>query len=328
MDLGFDLNLLRVLVALDQTRSVTRAAQALDMSQSGFSTALARLRRRFGDPIFVRTRGGMEPTPRARAMVEAARTILVDVQRGVLEPPVFDAASAQGEWHLAMADVAEIVFLPRLLRQLQSAAPQMSVHSMALPRVALQEAMERGTVDLALGYFPELGSQSFFQQRLYTHTYACMLRPSHPALRARLSEKVYLELGHAVVASPARSTELFDRFLDRKGLQRRIVLQTPHHMSLPAIIEETDLIATVPLATGARYARLGAVDLAPLPFPPPSFEVKQYWHRRTHQDARARWLRTQVASLFNDDTDEWRAIERRLYGELRKARRSGVAQVG
>ena len=61
--MDFDLNLLRVLVSLDDTRNVTRAAQQLGMSQSGLSTALNRLRLQFEDTLFVRTAGGMEPTP-------------------------------------------------------------------------------------------------------------------------------------------------------------------------------------------------------------------------------------------------------------------------
>jgi DNA-binding transcriptional LysR family regulator len=66
----FDLNLLRVLLALDRTRHVTRAAELLGMSQSGFSSALARLRRHSGDVLFLRTSAGMTATPRAQRMIE------------------------------------------------------------------------------------------------------------------------------------------------------------------------------------------------------------------------------------------------------------------
>ena len=314
---GFDLNLLRVLVTLDDKRNVTQAAQALEMSQSGFSTALARLRKHFDDPLFVRTVGGMKPSPRAQVMVETARQVLAQVQEGILDAPVFEPASAQGTLRLAMADVAEIVFVPRLLRHLQQVAPHLDVRTQALPRDTLRLEMEGGTVDTALGFFPELGTSNFFQQRLYQHTYACMLRPGHPVLKSGLTTDTYLELGHAVVSSPARSTDFLEEFLARKRIVRRVVFETPHHMSLPAIMEQTDLIATVPLATCHRYARLGAVVVAALPIDPPLFNVSQFWHRRVHHDARSRWLRAQVSSLFNDETDEWRELERSLYGDLR-----------
>jgi len=323
---AFDLNLLRVLVALDSTRNVTHAATALQMSQSGFSSALARLRQACGDALFVRTVGGMAPTPRAARMVLAARSALAQVTEGVLGLPEFDAATARTEFRLAMADVAEVVFLPRLLRHLQTHAPHARVVCVNLPNGPLQQAMAAGEIDLALGYFPDLGTQSFFRQRLYLHTYACMARKGHPLEGGRLTEEAYARFGHAVVAAPARSNDLFERFLARRGLQRRIVLSTQHHMSLPAIVGETDLLATVPLATGARLAQLGEVQLLGLPFEPPTFQVQQHWHRLVHQESRSQWLRGTCASLFNDASDEWREIEATLYGSALRRRRpaSGV----
>lgn len=319
IETDFDLNLLRVLATLERTRSVTRAADELDMSQSGFSTALARLRQRFGDALFVRTLGGMEPTPRARRMIETAQKVLHQVQDGILEQPVFDPATARTEFKLTMADVAEIVFMPRLLRHFEKHAPHVRVTCDPMPPETLPAAMESGAVDLALGYFPDLGAQAFFHQRLYTHTYACMVRRGHPLLNGRLTEKAYAAAGHAVVASPARSNVLFEQFLQRRGIERRIVMSTPHHLSLPSIVEATDLLATVPLATGARFAQLGMVELVRLPFKPPSFDVQQNWHRLYHHDPRSQWLRACVAELFNDATDEWVEIEAALYGrEMRQ----------
>lgn len=314
---------------LERTRSVSRAADALDMSQSGFSTALARLRRRFGDALFVRTPSGMEPTPRARQMILTAQSVLGQVQLGILDPPVFDAATVHTEFRLAMADVAEIVFMPRLLRHLQQQAPFARVSCVTLSPEDLPSAMASGDVDLALGYFPDLGAQAFFHQRLYTHTYACMLRRGHALLGARLTEKTYASAGHAVVSSPARSNALFEQFLQRRGIERRVVLSTPHHLSLPAIIEDSDLLATVPLATGARFAKLGTIELVRLPFKPPSFAVQQHWHRLYQHDARSAWLRAQVAGLFNDATDEWIGIEAALYGkDMRRRVASPVPAAG
>ena len=83
-----DLNLLRVLVALDGTRNVSRAAEVLAMSQSGFSTALLRLRRHFGDEMFIRAAGTMQPTARAQRMLAPAREVLCRIHEDILEKPV------------------------------------------------------------------------------------------------------------------------------------------------------------------------------------------------------------------------------------------------
>src|SRR5215217_5100047 len=111
---AFDLNLLQVVVALDATRSVTRAAQELGMSQPGLSTALARLRRHFGDPMFVRTSEGMRPTPRGMEVADEARAMLQRVNEKVLNGPRFVPEETRTEFRFAMPDVAEMTFMPTL----------------------------------------------------------------------------------------------------------------------------------------------------------------------------------------------------------------------
>lgn len=316
----FDLNLLRVLVALEDTRHVTRAADAMGMSQSGFSTALARLRRLTGDALFVRSGEGMTPTPRAERMATTARAVLAQVSEGVLDEPDFNPTSSRTEFNLAMADVAEIVILPRLMQRLQAVAPQVTLRSASHATEALRAGLADGSIDLALGYFPDLDDDAgLFRQRFYTHTYACVVRRGHPLATAALAGQAmslddYQAAGHAAVSSPARSNSLLEAFLQHRGVQRHIVLRTPHHLGLPAIVEHNDLLATLPLAAGARLAQLGMVQLLRLPFDPPNFGVQQHWHRRVHNDPRHRWLRAQMAELFSEQSDEWLDIEAALYG--------------
>ena len=74
-----DLNLLRVFDAILETRSVATTASALSLTQSAVSNQLARLRDAFDDPLFVRTREGMVPTPRAMAIAEPMRKSLLSL---------------------------------------------------------------------------------------------------------------------------------------------------------------------------------------------------------------------------------------------------------
>lgn len=198
-------------------------------------------------------------------------------------------------------------------------APYVTVQSEPHPRETLATRLEAGEVDLAMGFFPDLELAGFYQQRLYTHTYACMVRPGHRVLGEPMTLEVYAQLHHAVVMTPARSDDLFDRFLERQGLRRHVSVRTPHHLSLVAIVAGSDLIATVPLATASYFAELGAVKLLPLPFLPPVFSVQQHWHKRSHQEPRLRWLRQQITTLFNEHSDLWQATERALYGRIRGA---------
>ena len=313
----FDLNSLKILIALEKARNVSRAAELMNMSQSGFSTALARLRVRLGDELFVRIPGGMEPTSRAIKMVEAARHVLLEVEAQILEEPNFDPKTDKGEFHFALTDVAEIVFMPLLLKLMQTQAPNITVHCSTQGQADLKDLHETGKIDLSLGFFPDLESNGFYQQRLYSHTFACMVRKNHPILKQGLNKENYQTLGHAAVSSPARSNQILEKSLDRYSIKRNITLETPHYLTLPSIIKETNLVASVPLAIASYFADLGIVEILALPFRPPVFSVRQYWHKRVNQDPKHKWLRHQMVNLFNKTSDPWLDTEISLYGNIR-----------
>jgi DNA-binding transcriptional LysR family regulator len=313
MNKRLDLNLLPIAVVLYEERSVGKAATRLGMSQPAVSSALARLRNAFDDPLFVRTAHGMEPTPRAQALITPARDVLARVDRDVLSGMAFNPATANATVAIALSDVGEMVFLPRILETLQQLAPQASVRSVSLPPSQLREGMEKGEVDLAVGYFPDLEKSNFFQQRLFTHHFCCLMRADHPVTNKRLSLKQFLDLRHVAVHAEGRSQELFERFLLRKKLRRKIVLVTPHFMSLPMIIAKSDLVATVPHAIGMFFSRPSANIKTVLPpfLDLPQIVVKQHWHRKSHYDARNQWLRGVMTKLFSQESDEWKEERRR-----------------
>jgi DNA-binding transcriptional LysR family regulator len=154
-------------------------------------------------------------------------------------------------------------------------------------------------VDVAIGYFPDLQQHSVYQQPLFHQSYACIVRAGHPVAATGLTPETFAALGHAVVASPTRSNAAIDEAMRAHHIRRRIVCTTTNHLSLPAIIAASDLIAIVPLGAAEIFARAGTVTVLPLPFPPPGFTMFQYWHRRTQQDPAYSWLRSRMAVLFH-----------------------------
>lgn len=303
-----NLNLLPIAFALYDERSVSGAAKALGMSQPAVSMALRKLRTHFNDPLFIRTARGVQPTPRAHALVRASRPLVARLQEDLLSGQTFDAARSTRAFAFALSDVGEIVFLPRLIERLRAAAQHCAIRSVSMPPQQIARGLENGEIDLAVGYFPDLVQNNFFQQRLFTHRFACLMRAGHPRYAERLSLKAFLEIEHAVVHPEGRSHELFEKLLERKRIRRKIVVHTPHFLSIPIILSRSDLMATVPHALALYFARLAPQQftVAMPPFEVGGFDVKQHWHRKFHHDARNRWLRREVAELFNDATDEWR----------------------
>lgn len=83
-----DLNLLVVFEALYQTRNVTAAGRRLNRAQPSVSNALARLRTLLNDPLFVRSGGGMAPTPRAHQLMPQIRQVLEQIHLALAPLPV------------------------------------------------------------------------------------------------------------------------------------------------------------------------------------------------------------------------------------------------
>jgi DNA-binding transcriptional LysR family regulator len=296
-----DLNLLKVIDALEEERSVSRAAAKLDKSQPAVSAALGKLRKYFDDPLFLRTGNLMQPTPRAAAIFGAARSILGIVDSEIVSTPVFDAAASDRPISLALSDVGEVVFLPMLLRKVRELMPRAAVCSVSLPASEVMHDLERGGVDLAVGYFPDLGKSSFFQQTLFTDSFACLIRADHPITANRLTIKQFLQLEHAVVRVESRTEEVMERYLARKKIQRRVVLTTPHYASTPIIVAQSDLVVTVPEPLARYFAGASAnLRVVGLPFEPPRIELKQFWHRKFHRDPRNRWLRALIYKMFQN----------------------------
>ena len=294
-----DLNLLRVFAAVYETRSVTEAANQLGMSQPGLSTALNRLRDSLGDMLFVRAARGVEPTPKARALFPAVQEALRIVEEDVIRGGQFDAATTTGPFTVAMSDVGETVFLPVTLAVLTERAPRAWLRSVSFPPPQLITAMQEGSVDLAVGYFPDLPTRMFHQRRVAAHSFSCVVRDAHPAGDS-LSLEEFERLPHLVVEPEGRSHEIVDAFLAREGIRRHVAVRTPHFLSIPLIITETDLIVTVPDNLADALIARGGLRAVKPPFEMPISEAHIYWHRSVHRDARNRWLREALVQAYRE----------------------------
>lgn len=293
-----DLNLLVVFDALLHTGSVTGAARRLGMSQPATSFALNRLRKMFGDPLFVRTSRGIHPTPFAERLAAPLAGILDRIRTDLLQEPTFDAAAAERLVTFNMQDIGELVFLPRILERLNALAPGLQIRTLSLPLPQIDPALRSGEIDLALGHFPGLGGATLYQQRLFTHSYVCVVRADHPSIGSEISRKQFLEGRHAIIHPTGQMNDALETELQAQGLTRRVSISIEHFLAVPTILGESDLIFTVPFAIGQSLAKLVDVKLLRPPFRAKPRVVRQHWHSRFHHDPANRWLRGVVSDLF------------------------------
>jgi DNA-binding transcriptional LysR family regulator len=295
-----DLNLLPIVVALYDELSVSRAARQLGMSQPAVSKALRRLRETFDDALFVRGPNGIVPTPRAHTIVRTARPHLQHLREDLLKGEQFDPATSTRPIVLGLSDIAEMAFLPSILDYLRIQAPKCPVVTVTARDSSLAAALERGDVDVAAGYFPALSKRNFRQRRLSKHGFACLMRAGHPLWKNRLTLAAFLAAEHIVVRREGRSQDILERFIERRKIRRKIAMYTPNVLSVPFIVMDTQLVATLPFAVVTRFASITSSAVAALPPFDLTYDLKLHWHRRFDNEPRSVWLREQLAAAFKD----------------------------
>ncbi|MNM39367.1 HTH-type transcriptional regulator SyrM 1 [compost metagenome] len=288
-----DLNLLVILEALLSERHLSRAAERLHMSQPAVSHALARLRHLLGDPLLLRGKGGFQPTARALALARPLAEALQSV-RCVLGGAVFEAATAQRVFRLAMSDYGAALVLPALLGRLRVEAPGIDLAISYASRPAVMAGVQDGELDLALGVFPQLPEQ-LHRETLFEETFVCALDPASLAPGASLRLDTYLARPHVLVASnEAGMAAEVDAALAQLGQARRIAVRLPHWTVASEILMGTDLILTVACRAVQGNLVQGLALYSP-PFAIAPFRFETIRHRRTDGDAGIAWLRTAIA---------------------------------
>lgn len=295
---ALDVALLTALEALLEERNVTRAAARLGVTQQGLSGRLARLRRVFGDRLFVRDGAGVAPTPAAEAMrpsvVAALSNLRSLVERGSFAPTLFE-----GVITLATSDYAAALLLPRLMPKLRNAAPGLHVAVRNLNSATLRVDMRDSRVDLAITT-PDFAPEGLCAKRLFHERYIGAARIGHPIFDQPIDVDRFCAFAHLLV-SPERGDfhGATDDALTACGARRTIALVVPTFSLAPSILAASDLVAVVPKRlTAGTETVLSTFDT---PVKVKGFDLVAFWPERLHQDLAHLWFRTVCFAGFESE---------------------------
>ena len=291
-----DLNLLRLFDAVYRLRSVSRAAESLELTQPAASHGLSRLRLLIGDPLFVRAPGGVKPTPRADRLAQAVRIALGTLEEALNESAEFDPQRSRKTFRLHMSDIGEGRFLPELMVMLREQAPGVRVETMPLPREQIINALDSGSIDFAFGFLPTVKETQRVQ--LLKDRYIVLLRAGHPFTRLRRSGKPLLEALKLLEFVAVRTHADTLRILQLLNLEDRLRLTTEHFMVLPSIVKATDLAVVMPSNIAQGFAQEGGYAIVEPPLPLRDFVVSLHWSKRFESDPGNRWLRQAIVALY------------------------------
>lgn len=294
-----DLNLLAVFQEVYRERQISNAARRLGLSQSAVSNALGRLRRLFGDELFVRTGQGMQPTPFAQGLAEPVGAALAQVALALNQRSGFDPGTSTRRFTIAMTDVGEVHVMPALLERCRVAAPFLQLSSRRAGSIALKEEMESGRVDLAIGPFEDI-SDALYQRLLFRQPYVSMLRRGHSLTTGKLDLARFAAAEHLFVETSEAPYDRINQLLEKAGIGASTRFRVPHFTAVPYIIQASDLVVTVPHKLAERAGPpFGLAWITP-PLNLPTLQTNLFWHRRYHQDPGNVWLRGLVVETFAD----------------------------
>jgi len=294
--LDIDVKQMAIFEEIYRTRSVSQAAEDMRVSQPTISIGLRKLRKRFNDPLFVRTSEGMEPTPLASELLKPISESLSLLRYVLRHKIVFDPSQSDRCFRICMTDISQVVLLPPLLNRLKEIAPSIRIDVIPIS-AKTPKLLESGEADLAIGFMPQVEA-GYHRQKLFAQRFVCMLRKDHPRIGDKLTLKQFAQERHIEIATSATGHWIIDKVFEEKKVKRKIALRIPDFLGIALIVANTDLIATVPERLGEVLAQSARIKILKPPISFPSYVVEQHWHERYHRDPRNNWLRGIVAELF------------------------------
>ena len=293
-----DLHLIRVLHTVLTERSVSRAALRLGMYQPAVSASLKRLRELAGDPLLVRSGASMVPTVAGLRMIDPAAEILRSAEMLFSDARSFDPVTSRQTFSLAASDYLDPLFLPQLVTQIKSLAPNCGIDIHPLSADADYRAhLAQGHYDVVIGNWPR-PPQELHLGRLFGDEVVSLVANHHPAARRGWDVEAWLAAEH-IAPTPTHpgARGFIDEHLASQGLVRNITARCPHFGLIPAMVAGSLLVLTTGRQYAERFTGVLPVQVLACPVSFPRMMYYQLWHERTHASSAGRWMREQIKSV-------------------------------
>jgi DNA-binding transcriptional LysR family regulator len=297
--LPFNLNLLRTLDILLETRNLTAAAAQLGLTQSALSRQLAQLRTELNDPLLIREGQHYLLSARAVALRDPLKQALAGMA-ALLDVPGFDPAQCTRTFTLGGSDYIADNMLPELVGVVAAQAPQARIAFRMWSSGDYRALSEEG-IDL-LPAMLDIVPENLHGHAMGEDKAVCVMRASHPLAGQTLSLNDYLRFPHASINGGSDKDSAVDRYLAKRKLQRNVQLTAPFFGSVLRIIANNDYLLTIPEHIALKFAQQTPIVIKPLPFATPVQRYWLLWHARSHHDPAHQWFRRQVFDVLHGAT--------------------------
>lgn len=286
----FDLNLLVVFRALFEERNVTKASKKIGITQPAMSNALNRLRYLVKDELFIRGPKGMRPTPRAIELSVPIHSSLTNIELS-LNSIDFNHNQTKKLFRISISDDIAPLILPNLIREMERISTNFSLCARSAQGTEAIKLLDKNEIDFSLGRFESVPNR-FGMKVLFDEEYVCMMNNKHPLSdESKLSMDQYLSSNHLRVAPMDAPTSPIDRALDQLNLERKISVRVDLITMSPFILNNAEIILTLPSKTAKRIAKDNNFKVVDLPIELEKRQTKIIWHKELTNHPAYDWIK-------------------------------------
>lgn len=288
---GIDLNLIVVFESIYRTANISHAALEVGLTQPSVSASLKRLREITGDELFTRLSRGVAPTERAHKLYEKLAPAIELIKEGLTDSEKFEIKNYKKVYRIGLVDIFIYSIFPKLLNIAKREAPHIKFVPMLFSQSEFSKQLRSGHFDFVLattGYSDNVEGLNSID--LFDDQYCIISRKNHPEISKKLSLKQYLNQDHIITSFEGKLSGYFDKILEKKGLRREVKLSVANFMTIPFLVESSNMLAGVSLRTAKDVQKNSKIDIHKVPFDLPPLDNKLYWHNAFEHDPGKEWV--------------------------------------
>jgi DNA-binding transcriptional LysR family regulator len=264
---------LQLLIALDDQKSLHKAAGAMSLTQSAASKALQELESMLDAPLFERSKSGMIPNQLGHCVIRYARLVTTDLT--ALCQDVAEIRSGRGG-RLAIGAIMGAIpeCVVPALNQLHAGQPNLSVEVVEDTSARMLQQLDDGRLDLVIGRAAVAVDPSKYHYRpLGDEPLSVVVGYGHPPL-PRKEVKLRDLAGHRWVMYPSHMPlhALLEREMDLAGLDMpdNPVSTASTFVTVALLQSSHDLVSLLPTAIADMFVRKRMLRLVPVKLKSPS----------------------------------------------------------
>lgn len=291
-----ELNQLRLLQIIFETKNLTRAGERAGLTQSAVSHTLKKLRHSLNDSLVIRQGNQLVLTPRAESLQAPLNRWLNDFERNILNQEEFSPESAQRTFFIATSDLVEQSIAPTLISVLQKEAPNIKIIFIKLDKRSIASQLESGEADLSISV-AESSHPSLMVKTLYRDDFVSVVRKEHPFLKTNKDIYNFCRYPHILAGTGRDNRGMVDEALENIGLSRNVQFKVANFLSAPYIVERSDTILTAPKKFITSITSKFNVTYFTPPVDLPQYSMKAYWNLKNKDDQANCWLRDKIVEV-------------------------------